>query len=151
MQKVASLAHEQIRGTLRNLIPETVEQLPETINKLCALVEERDNLQVQFINTGNPRPLSTDIKRQFLNICKEALANVVKHAGCAQADVTLIWGHHTVTLEIKDCGNGFCLDEIASGSYGINFMIERAETLNSELNIFSENDVGTKIAISVSA
>ncbi len=55
---------------------------------------------------GSPRPLPQAMDLSAFRIVQEALTNTLKHAGPAQAQVTVRYEEGLVTLEIADTGHG---------------------------------------------
>jgi signal transduction histidine kinase len=80
---------------------------------------------------GSPRPLPQAIDLSAFRIVQEALTNTLKHAGPAQAQVTVRYEDGLVTLEIADTGHG---PQGAQGTgHGLVGMRERATMFGGEL------------------
>ena len=79
--------------------------------------------------------LSPPIAYQLLQIAREALANVAKHALATQTWVTLEPTSVGLTLRIRDDGRGFSPER--SGGHGTSIMRERAELIRAQLTISS--------------
>ena len=80
---------------------------------------------------GSPRPLPQAMDLSAFRIVQEALTNTLKHAGPAQAQVTVRYEEGLVTLEIADTGHG---PQGAPGhGHGLVGMHERATMFGGQL------------------
>ncbi len=83
-------------------------------------------------------------------IAKEALANVVRHAGASQVEVSLGTRGGAAVLEIRDDGRGITHEE-ASGprSLGLLGIRERAELLGGSMTIEGRPGEGTVLTVTL--
>jgi two-component system sensor kinase len=81
---------------------------------------------------------------------QEALRNVVKHSGAAEAKVELSGRGDEIELTVSDFGSGFDT-ETNKGMVGIGFisMRERVRLVGGHLSIESEPTRGTQIRVRV--
>lgn len=92
--------------------------------------------------------LPSDTGEHLLNILKEALANVTRHAQADQVWVRLEAKNQHFELEIRDDGKGFDPSiAIGAGHYGLLGMRERARLVGGTLEIESGNGLGTCIRL----
>lgn len=88
----------------------------------------------------------------ILRVMQEAITNAARHSG---ADlVTIGFGlektpSNTLTIDIKDNGNGFNADQVSEG-YGLRNMHMRAEELAGSLKV-TTNSAGTQLLLCVPA
>ena len=90
--------------------------------------------------------LTPDEKASVLRIVQEALQNVRKHSAATQVRIGIENGH----LVIVDNGRGFDVMRLASGAtrnFGLHFMRERAELMETTLSIESRQGEGTRILL----
>ena len=80
---------------------------------------------------GSPRPLPPAMDLSAFRIVQEALTNTLKHAGPAQAQVTVRYEEGLVTLEITDTGHG--PQGARATGHGLVGMRERATMFGGEL------------------
>lgn len=80
-------------------------------------------LRVSYERTGAVRELPAALEATVHRVVQEALTNVVKHAGAAAADVTLVYGPGTLTVTVTDDGRG---PGGATGGHGLIGIRERA-------------------------
>ena len=91
--------------------------------------------------------IPTDVKIAFYRIAQEALNNIAKHSGASHAQITLHCQPHQVSMNIIDNGHGFDVTQVASGSFGLGNMKERANHIGAVLKIESKIGEGTEITI----
>jgi signal transduction histidine kinase len=93
---------------------------------------EAAGLRVKTSVEGTPRPLPPRVDLAAFRIVQEALTNVTRHAGGAQATIKIGYGERDLTLQIDDDGRGGGAGT-PSGGKGISGMRERAAALDGEL------------------
>ena len=79
---------------------------------------------------------------------QEALNNVNKHAEATQCNVRIEFTRAQVNLLITDNGEGFDIDEVSEGKYGLINMRERCELINASISINSDKN-GTRINVKI--
>jgi signal transduction histidine kinase len=94
--------------------------------------------------------LDPEQRRQLLLIFKEALHNIVRHARCATAAVSIAASNGRLQAEIRDDGRGFA-DPTGNSStgHGLDSMRARAARLGGELRIHSRPGTGTRLTLEV--
>ena len=108
----------------------TTGRPPSSRNQLVSGVREA-GLPVAVRIEGSPRPLPPAMDLSAFRIVQEALTNTLKHAGPAQAQVTVRYEDGLITLEITDTGHG---PRGAQGTgHGLVGMRERAAMFGGEL------------------
>jgi signal transduction histidine kinase len=100
---------------------------------------------VDFRATGREMPLPGNVNRQLVQIAREALANVAKHANPRHVRVVLDYQADACVLRIKDAGRGFEVSK-AEG-HGSSIMRERSQIIGAELRLISKPGEGTEITI----
>ena len=94
--------------------------------------------------------LTAEAELQLLRILQESLTNIRKHASASQASVKLQVNDDALDLTISDNGTGFDPDHVAINhrpQFGLTIMRERAEAIQAEFDIISEQGVGTIINV----
>lgn len=80
---------------------------------------------------------------------REALTNIVRHAGVDQAEVRVRRDAATVTVEIVDEGKGFDPARVASGRYGVTRSLkERMARRGGAAHLLSSPGQGTTVTLS---
>lgn len=88
--------------------------------------------------------LSSDWKRHLMLIFKEAMNNVLRHSCAGQVILSMCINKNILIIQIEDNGKGFDIIEPCSGS-GLNNIKNRAQKINSSIEIKSKPGAGTKI------
>ncbi len=149
-------------AALRDFTSETVQQLRETIwvlnqpeitfgqlterikGLLSRISEDMECPKIQVNACGGramllPAPLTSSIFR----VVQEAVNNALKYASATTIDVNITVNEYTLTLQIIDNGQGFCLDEVKRG-YGLQNIQNRTDELSGVLDMSSTAE-GTSI------
>lgn len=150
MRDIADDAYRQVRATLDDLHPAGQTELTAGLLQQARAAGNRSNFKVRLSTEGAPVDLSPQVKRQVLFIYREALNNVEKYASAHEVVFTLKWKKDELKLTLADDGVGF--DPRAarsSGRYGLLIMQERAEEIQSTLEIHSRQGRGTQIVLRV--
>ncbi|HPF87753.1 MAG TPA: histidine kinase N-terminal 7TM domain-containing protein [Candidatus Limiplasma sp.] len=92
---------------------------------------------------GNPKTI-------LLNILKEALNNIRKHARNARhAIVSFRCEKDRLCCTIEDDGDGFDADAISDGQFGLRIMRERAFEIGADIEIDTQPGEGTRILLKI--
>ena len=84
-----------------------------------------------------------------IQLIREALSNVGRHARAATCRVSLIRTSHGALLEIDDDGQGFDLEAAKVKGHGLRNLKERARSLGGELAVRSAATDGTTIRVGI--
>jgi signal transduction histidine kinase len=104
----------------------------------------RHGIRVRFSEVDVPEILSDDAVLCVFRVVQEALANVVKHSGAAEARVMLSGGDSEIVLRVEDSGRGF-EPETQSSGLGLISMRERVRLVGGDLKICSTPRHGAAI------
>jgi signal transduction histidine kinase len=137
-----------MRALLAELRPSTLTDadLGDLLRLLGNAHSGRTNTPV-IVNTLINITLPAQVQVVFYRVCQEALFNIAKHSKASQVDITLKQKGSMIELSIRDNGQGFNLDKIIPGHYGLKMMRERAEAVGAELIVTSLPGKGTKLTI----
>ncbi len=112
--------------------------LSAALRALCRDLSRQMKLEVRFSESGHATSCGSDAALCLYRVAQEALQNVCKHSGVAQARMRLTEGSNGIELEIEDEGKGFDPDSIAmKGRLGLVSMRERLRLVGGELSIQS--------------
>jgi len=103
----------------------------------------QDGLRASLRVEGDRR-LPPEAELALLRIVQEALNNVVKHAGAAEAEVRLRL-RRPAAVEIADRGCGFGVDVAGERGSGLGIMRERAAEIGWRLTVTSSVGGGTRV------
>ena len=121
-------------------------ELSDLLHQLAESVMGRALLPVTLEIEGTCK-IPADIKVALYRIAQESLNNIVKHSGASRVQVTLHCQLQEVVLHIIDNGQGFDISKVASGSFGLGNMHERASQVGAALKIESKLNEGTEITV----
>jgi signal transduction histidine kinase len=124
----------RLLGMLRASDEELALAPQPSLGQLDALLEQvrAAGLPVELAVEGGPAELPPGVDLSAYRIVQEALTNALKHAGPAQARVTVRYGQDELELEIADDGAGTG-DGKGSG-HGLIGMRERVSVYGGELH-----------------
>ena len=144
----ARQAVKELRLFLFQMQPINLEKegLISVLHHRLAAVEGRADIKVKFL-ADEPITISRRKELALYYIAQEALNNVLRHARATSVKVTLKEGYKYITLEIKDDGCGFDLDNLKRGGMGLENIKERVKQENGKLKISSKPDKGTIISV----
>jgi signal transduction histidine kinase len=145
-----------VQGEIRSLIYE-LRREPVHDGLVAALARHSfelgasDGLTVEVRGPESRLALSRQVETQLFAIGREALANVVRHAGATVAHVRVEAQPDQVVVEIEDDGRGFDLGNGHPGHFGLDSMRSRAAEIGGRFAIASAPGCGTRIRVRVPA
>jgi signal transduction histidine kinase len=145
-------AQSEMRALIFELGRDPVDDgLVVALAKHASGLAHRDGLMIDVQGPDGRLPLSSRTETQLFGIGREALTNVVKHAGASRARVRIEARAGGVLLEIRDNGRGF--DPAAShrGHFGLESMRSRAVDAGGVLRIASTPGQGTIVWVEAPA
>lgn len=147
--------HDSVRSFILGLRPDNLHQnLPEKLAEMMKDIQARYGLQVSLDypeNAPNPafQPIVEYAQHQIM---REALTNVGKHANAQQVIVKYNFTAELAQIEIMDNGQGFDLESQrrdGAGHFGLKMIRERAENVGGRMEIYSEQNKGTRLVINL--
>lgn len=150
---VSQEAHNDIREYIRNirntevLAKDFAAGLIKDINSF----EEQSGLRVKLdIPSGyTGEELKPDIRINTLNIVREALNNIRKHADADNVYMGLSVSKEQLCVTVEDDGKGFNTEADMANRYGLNIMKERASDISAKIEINSAPAKGCRISLAV--
>ncbi|MET8353301.1 MULTISPECIES: sensor histidine kinase [unclassified Micromonospora] len=130
------------RGAERGPVP-GLARLPALRDRLAGA-----GLAVELRVVGDPRELPNPVDLAAYRVVQEALTNVLRHAGVANADVTVGYRVDELTVEVTDRGAGAAgdvLDPAGDGGHGLAGMRERVDALGGRLLVGPRPDGGFRV------
>ena len=94
-------------------------------------------------------PLSAEMRHSLYLACKEALHNIVKHAGASEVSVRLDLAEGGFTLAIEDDGQGFATAVPPARGNGLPNMRQRLKELHGLCRVESTPGRGTRVLFSL--
>jgi signal transduction histidine kinase len=142
----------ELRGFIFGLRPELVDRT-DLVGLLVALTEQLHQNSLVEVGLDLPERLAeppAHVRGELLQIAREALSNVARHAGATEATVRLNSDGKDLALEIRDNGRGFESTTAAlAGHFGLANMRDRAAALGGTLQVESAAGAGTHIIVRI--
>jgi signal transduction histidine kinase len=110
-----------------------------------------NDIAVRCRTVGDEFELSSGAESLLLSTAREALANVRKHAGAREVNVTLSYINRMVALDVQDDGVGFDpkAEVGGDGGFGLAALRERAVRLGGQLVVESSIGEGTVLSVQI--
>jgi signal transduction histidine kinase len=141
-----------LRQLAHQLHPTLIEQvgLGPSLEQLADELLRTSGLKVHVTVPDGRSALAPGPRIALFRVAQEALRNVVRHAGVAEAWLTLREEGHAVELIVRDRGRGFSEgDGQRSAGIGLIGIEERARLAGGEATIESRPGRGTTVTIRV--
>ena len=120
--------------------------LDAALRSEAAWAQSIGRLEVRYVSAGPPVPLDGRLALEVLRVAREALTNIVRHAGAHSVRLGLLYEQAAVSLLVQDDGQGF---DPKSGwqseRFGLRAMTERARELGATVDVDSLAGWGTRI------
>lgn len=108
----------------------------------------------RVIVEGKPMPLHPIIRDEVYRIGREALVNAFRHARAGKIEVEVEYAAKNLRVVVRDDGMGIdehVLQSGKDGHWGLSGMRERAENIGARLRVWSRNNTGTEVELSIPA
>jgi PAS domain S-box-containing protein len=150
VRRARDLARDSLaeaRRSVHALRPQALERAPfaDALKAIIKNTAAGTSLRTDFRIKGMPRELGPAVEENLLHIGQEALTNALKHARASEFKARLCFDSNQVRLELQDNGDGFSVDKVNGGGFGLIGMKERAEHIGAQLEVSSAPGSGTKI------
>jgi signal transduction histidine kinase len=119
-------------------------QLDQALRELGEDIQKRSSLRVEVEVDAELAALVSSRSHQIVQVTREALTNVARHAQAKQSVVRLTRTGQTAVLTIEDDGIGFDVRRDKAGN-GLRNMRDRATAMGGSLRISSKAGKGTNL------
>ena len=154
-QTIVTNAMTQARATLadaRNAIDDlrqsSLDDLDAELRLEISRFTDATGIPCNYHADRTPSLLDS-VKEAIIRAVGEALTNVARHALASEVVVNLSLADDRLLVSVQDDGQGFDLQTIPTGHYGILGIRERVRLINGTVNIQSEAGKGTKLEVSI--
>ncbi|MEO8595106.1 MAG: sensor histidine kinase [Candidatus Solibacter sp.] len=156
LKQLQSLAQSQVRDLrtfLHSMRPVDVDgaNLVATARRAAESFQKESGIPVTFIGTTSPVGLPSEMTLEVLQMVREALHNVQKHAGATRVAVAMEKTDRGLEISVDDNGHGFgfagaySLEELELLRLGPASLKRRARSLNADLLLESKPGRGSGI------
>ncbi|MDD2991662.1 MAG: histidine kinase [Zoogloea sp.] len=122
--------------------------LPAAIDDTVQDFRRRTGLNITLENNLSSIELPPHREIHVLQIIREALSNIERHAEARHVSVTLRNADaNLLTVSIEDDGIGFDENNTPMHRYGIVIMRDRAQNLEGDLKVLHRNSGGTRVEL----
>jgi signal transduction histidine kinase len=148
--EVAQTALDNVRGLSQTLHPSILEELglASTVDWYLSTVERQLGLRVSLEMEGPSAPVDATTAIHVYRVLQEALSNVARHSGVADAVVRLRFEAGRLVLEVEDHGRGLDAATARRG-LGLVAMRERAALVGGTLEFLRPPHGGTLVRLMV--
>jgi signal transduction histidine kinase len=127
------------------------EGLVAALTEHASQLSARDGLIIEVRGPEGRLPLSAHAEAELFGVAREALANVIRHAGASKAWVRVEAGQGQILVRIRDDGRGFDPAADRPGHFGLESMRGRAAEIGGRLTIASRPGMGTAVLVEAPA
>jgi signal transduction histidine kinase len=141
-------ASTELRRIAHNMMPEVLMKLglTQAIQDMCAAISAGKLLQVTMQAYGMHHRLNAATEIMLYRIIQELINNIIKHAHATEAIIQFNKDGNRLTVTVEDNGRGFNMQEVDTAKHtGMETIKSRVHYLNGNINIDSQNGVGTTI------
>ena len=121
-------------------------QLDQALRELGEEIQKRTPARVEVEVDAEVAANVSSRSHQIVQLTREALSNVARHAQARHSMVRLARRGATAVLTIEDDGVGFDMRSDSAGN-GLRNMRERAEAMGGSLRVASQAGKGTKLRV----
>lgn len=145
-------AYRQLRELLATFRLRMEGDFPTLLARTIEEYARRGGLAIDMTTHLDGCRLSPNQEIHVLQIVREALNNVLRHAGARHAWVNLAGtAGCRITVSIEDDGVGLPAGSAEDGHYGLAIMRERAQSLGGSLQVTPRQPAGTHVELSFDA
>lgn len=146
----------EVRRIIYDLRPMSIDDLGlvPTLRKYIENFSQQNSLRIELKIFGEePQIKDSNIILTVFRVVQESLNNIRKHADATSVSVQLECMDGSLTVRIKDDGNGFDLSHLeepsadGSGGIGVLGMKERVELMEGSFHIDSTIGAGTTVRV----
>jgi signal transduction histidine kinase len=156
-QSLARSAMGEIREVIFELSSDGQSDLPRALREVIEDVEAGTRLEVALRVYGKTQPVPAATQHALVQIAREALFNVVRHAEANNAWVTLRWRPQVVSLAVADDGSGnhrklqhqLFISSPEGGHLGLTGIAERVRSLGGATWFERRRAGGVKLRVEV--
>jgi signal transduction histidine kinase len=152
LERVGHLSREMMENMsdivwMVNPENDSSEKFFEKIDEYGTNIFASKNIAFLFYADSNVLDITFDMdkRKEFYLICKEAINNAAKYAGCSTFEILITRSNNTIITVMKDNGKGFDQQESKQGNGLLNMKV-RVSNLGGRLEIKSPSGVGTTLS-----
>lgn len=147
---LAGKAILDLRNLSRTLNAEHImeQELPASIRHELEVLQKTGAVCATLEIEGQEKPLPPQKRLIVFRIFQEGLNNAIRHANASRVETILQYGAQSLTLILRDNGQGFDVNRYIRGT-GLNNMQYRASLIGSAFEVESSIGKGTCIKLKI--
>src|SRR5450755_223427 len=157
LQTLAQQQVKELRAFVRSMRPLDVggSNLYASARRICDSFQKESGIPVTFVGGEGPLKLSEEAASEVVQMLRESLHNVLKHAGATRVAVSVGQVAKMLEITVDDNGRGFhfsgvyTLDELELLRLGPASFKRRARALNADMTLESRPGRGAGIKLRV--
>lgn len=160
LQELQNLAQQQVkelRAFIRGMRPLDMHgaNLFASARRVCEDFQKESGIPVTFVGGDGPLKLPEETASEVVQMLRESLHNVLKHAGATRVAVSIERAPGALEISVDDNGRGFqfsgiyTLDELELLRLGPASLKRRARSLNSEMTLESRPGRGAGLRLRI--
>lgn len=140
---------DQLRESIWAINSEQISlaELSGKWKQFLSQLSETKDITVRLTRTGDECMIKPTIAIEIHRIVQEAVSNAFRHSGGTAIEVIVANNNPHLVVTVKDDGTGMPENPEKAGHYGLQNMKKRAETINGDLKIQSDEG-GTRVTLS---
>ena len=154
LQDLCKTQVTDLRTFVRSMRPVDVDgSLSSTIGRIVEQFQKDSGISASFVSTEFLEPAEPEVSLELLQIVREALYNIQKHAGATRVTVSARKKDGGIEINVEDNGNGFpfsgvfSLDELDMLRLGPISIKRRVRGLGGDLKLDSRPGQGAGLLI----
>ncbi len=157
LQDLAQQQVKELRAFVRSMRPPELQgsNLYASARRICESFQKESGIPVSFVGGEGPLKFTEEMASELIQMLREALHNVLKHANATRVAVSLERVAKMLELSVDDNGVGFhfsgvySLDELELLRLGPASLKRRARALNAEMTLESRPGKGAGLKLRV--
>jgi signal transduction histidine kinase len=157
LQNLAQQQVKELRAFVRGMRPPDMHgsNLYASARRICENFQKESGIPVTFVGGEGPLKFPEEMASEFVQMLREALHNVLKHAGATRVAVSVERVAKALELSVDDNGRGFhfsgvyTLDELELLRLGPASLKRRARSLNAEMTLESRPSRGAGLKLRI--
>lgn len=154
LKQLSADAIEEMRNISRSIHPFQIEQMgiTYTLNNLVMEYDENSEMMIFGEIDNIDGKLIPEKEINIYRIIQECLTNMVKHSNAQSGKVEVKKEKNKIIISVFDNGQGFSYNEKikAPKSLGLKTIRERLESINGNMKIISNRDIGSQFTFTLS-
>ena len=146
-----NLVIQELRAFISGTRGHTAVDLPQEIARIADGVGAQGPRFEVDVSARAAQALGNEQSAQLLQITREALSNVLRHANARSVRVTLQRRGSKIRLEVSDDGRGFDPAGVSGTGLGLHHIAARVQKLGGLLRLRSRPSHGCRILVELTA